>query len=94
MALSAISLLEIAVLASGPKPALKMPLAEFLEDLSANPALKVLPLTFDVAREAGQLSTLRDPADRTIVATASVHRLRLLTSDQRIIDSKLVEVIE
>jgi PIN domain nuclease of toxin-antitoxin system len=37
---------------------------------------------------------LRDPADRAIVATARVHRLRLLTADQRIIDSDLVAVIE
>lgn len=36
----------------------------------------------------------RDPADRAIVATARVHRLRLVTSDQRIIESKLVPVIE
>jgi len=39
-------------------------------------------------------NALRDPADRAIVATARVHRLRLVTSDQRIIESKLVLVIE
>jgi PIN domain nuclease of toxin-antitoxin system len=37
---------------------------------------------------------LRDPGDRVIVATARVHRLRLLTSDQRIIESALVPVID
>lgn len=36
---------------------------------------------------------LRDPADRAIVATARVHRLKLITSDQRIIASGLVPVI-
>jgi PIN domain nuclease of toxin-antitoxin system len=36
---------------------------------------------------------LRDPADQAIVATARVHRLKLVTSDQRIIESKLVPVI-
>jgi PIN domain nuclease of toxin-antitoxin system len=36
---------------------------------------------------------LRDPADRTIVATARVRNLRLLTSDQRIIESNLVPVV-
>ena len=70
VALSAITLLEIAVLASGEKPALQAPL--------------------DVA----SLGVLRDPADRAIAATARVHRLRLLTSDQRIIGSKLVQVVE
>ncbi len=37
---------------------------------------------------------LRDPADRAIVATARIHNLKLLTSDQRIIDSRLVPFIE
>jgi PIN domain nuclease of toxin-antitoxin system len=37
---------------------------------------------------------LRDPGDRFIVATARVHRLRLVTSDQRIVDSKLISVVE
>ena len=37
---------------------------------------------------------LRDPADRAIVATARIHRLRLVTSDQRIVESKLVPVVE
>jgi PIN domain nuclease of toxin-antitoxin system len=36
---------------------------------------------------------LRDPADRAIVATARVHKLRLVTSDERIIESELVPVI-
>jgi PIN domain nuclease of toxin-antitoxin system len=47
-----------------------------------------------VAAEIAVLETLRDPADRVIVATARVHRLRLVTSDQRIIDSRLVAVVE
>lgn len=94
MALSAISLLEIAILASGEKPALKVSLDEFLQDLNSNPAFRVLPLTYEIAREVASLAVLRDPADRAIAATARVHRLRLLTSDQRIIESNVVEVIQ
>jgi PIN domain nuclease of toxin-antitoxin system len=94
LAFSAISLLEIAVLASGEKPALKVRLEEFLEDLNSNPVFRVLPLTYEVALEVASLSALRDPADRAIAATARVHRLRLVTSDQRIIESELVQVIE
>jgi PIN domain nuclease of toxin-antitoxin system len=94
VALSAISLLEIAVLASGPKPALKVPLDEFFQDLSSNPSFRVLPLTYEVALEVQSLDVLRDPADRVIAATARVHRLRLVTSDRRIIESKLVQVVE
>ena len=44
--------------------------------------------------DVASLNVLRDPADRAIAATARVHRLRLVTSDQRIIDSGIVQVVE
>jgi len=94
VALSAVSLLEIAVLASGEKPGLKVSLDEFFQTLNSNPAFRILPLTYEVALDVASLSVLRDPADRAIAATARVHRLRLVTSDQRIIESKLVPVVE
>jgi PIN domain nuclease of toxin-antitoxin system len=89
LAISAITLLEIALLVSGQK--LKLPLAEFLDAIVSNPIFRVLPLTAEVAAEAGFLAALVDPADRTIVATARLHRLTLLTSDERIIESGLVK---
>lgn len=93
VALSAVSLLEIAVLTSEGK--LKLPLESFFEELQADPLFRVLPLTCEIAAEVASLgSILRDPADRAIVATARVHRLRLVTSDQRMIESKLVPVVE
>jgi PIN domain nuclease of toxin-antitoxin system len=94
VALSAISLLEIAVLTSGEKPPLKIPLEEFFHDLNSNPVFRVLPLTYEIALDAASLSVLRDPADRAIAATARIHKLRLVTSDQRIIESGLVRAIE
>ncbi len=93
LALSAISLLETAVLASQGKLRLKMSLTDFFAELQSNAFLSVLPLTYEVASEAALLGNLRDPADRAIVATARVHRLSLVTSDQRIIESKLVPVV-
>jgi PIN domain nuclease of toxin-antitoxin system len=94
VALSAISLLEIAILAGQAKLSLKTSLAEFFDELQANPVFCVLPLSYEIASEVALLgSSLRDPADRAIVATARVHRLRLVTSDQRIIDSKLTPTI-
>ena len=75
--ISAMSLLEIADLASG-----------------INPHLGILPVTCEVARDVAYLAVLRDPADRAIVATARVHKFRLVTSDQRIIESKLVPVVD
>ena len=68
---------------------------ELFHALDTNPVFRVIPLTTDIGREMGALGdSLRDPGDRIIVATARVHRLRLLTADQRIIDSNLVPVIE
>jgi len=92
IALSAISLLEIAVLGSAGKLGLKVALEELLEDLQS-PVFQILPLTYEVAAEGASLGSLRDPADRAIVATARVQRLRLVTSDHRIIESKLVSVV-
>jgi PIN domain nuclease of toxin-antitoxin system len=94
VALSAITLLEIAILASGQTPLLKVPLEEFFQELNSNPVFRVLPLTYEVALEVASLAALRDPADRAIAATARVHRLRLVTSDLRIVESGLVPVIE
>lgn len=94
VALSAISLLEVAILTGEGKLRLKSTLDEFFEELQGSPVFRVLPLTYEVASEVASLGNrLRDPADRTIVATARVHRLQLVTSDQRIIESKLVPVV-
>jgi PIN domain nuclease of toxin-antitoxin system len=92
VALSAMSLLEIAVLTSQGK--LRLRVDEFFEELQADPLFRILPLSYEIALEVASLGVaLRDPADRAIVATARVHRLRLMTLDQRIIESKLVPVL-
>jgi PIN domain nuclease of toxin-antitoxin system len=93
VALSAISLLEIAILNSEGKLRLKVTLDEFLDDMQASEIFQILPLSYEIASDVAALGSLRDPADRAIVATARVHRLHLITSDQRIIESKLVPVI-
>ena len=51
-------------------------------------------LPCDAALEIPYLANLRDPADRTIAATARVHRLRLVTSERRVVKSGLVPVID
>ena len=94
LAFSAMSLLEIALLAGADKLALKGSLDEFFRDLNSDPAFCLMPLTYDVAADASSLGVLRDPSDRAIAATARVHRLRLVTSDQRILESGLVPVLE
>lgn len=94
IALSAFTLLEIAVLASNGKLKLKAGLKGFFDDLQGNPVFRVLPVTYEIALDVAALGSLRDPADRAIVATARIHRLQLVTSDRRIIESKLVPVVE
>ncbi len=92
VALSAMSLLEIAVLTSQGK--LRLRVNEFFEELQANPLFRILPFIYEIALEVSSLGIgLRDPVDRAIIATARVHRLRLVTSDQRIIESKLVSIL-
>jgi PIN domain nuclease of toxin-antitoxin system len=92
VAVSAYSLVEIAMLARGSRKITGID--HIFAELDTNPMFRILPITIPIAVDAGALNLLRDPGDRTIVATARVHGLRLLTSDQRIIDSKLVAVVD
>ena len=94
LAVSAITLLEIAVLFGEGSARSAIPVDELLGEIGSNPVFQIAPLTVEVAAEVASLGgALRDPADRAIVATARVSKLRLITSDQRIIDSKLVPVV-
>ena len=91
-AISAITLLESAVL-SGRRAHNEIPFDDLVEKLSSDSAIQILPLTLEIAIEIEAIGDgLRDPADRAIVATARVHRLKLITSDARIIESGLVPV--
>jgi PIN domain nuclease of toxin-antitoxin system len=93
--LSEISFWEIAMLVEAGKLTLREPLDEWLERAAAAPAVQRIGITPTIAREVASLNTTRnwDPADRIIVATARVLGARLVTSDSRIIDSKLVPTI-
>jgi PIN domain nuclease of toxin-antitoxin system len=63
--------------------------------LEERPNVSILPVTIAIASEIAAIGeTLRDPGDRTIVSTARLHRLRLLTSDRHIIESGLVETVD
>jgi PIN domain nuclease of toxin-antitoxin system len=93
VALSAHSLVEIAMLAQKPR-GIAGAIGHIFSELETNPMFGILPITIPIAVDAGALNQLRNHRGRTIVATARVHRLRLLTSDQRIIDSQLVSVID
>ena len=94
VALSTMTLLEISILVSERKLTLRMSLDELLGILQRNPIFRILHVTYKIASDVLSLVMLKDPADRAIAATARVHRLQLVTSDQRIIESKFVPVVE
>ena len=96
VAICAMTLIEIAfMLRQGGRARLRIPLDELLRQMDRPPYMHILPVTREIASDVVSITgALREPADCTIVATARVHGLRLLTSDQRIIQSRLVPVIE
>ena len=95
VAITTLTLLEIALFFGRGSTRSAVSLADLLEEISSDPAIQLVPLTVEIAAElAGLGKSFRDPVDRAIVATARVRRLRLLTSDQVIIDSGLVAVVE
>ena len=95
LAVSAITLLEIAVLFGEGSTRLKVPAQELLDALGPGAGFHIVPIDVEIAAEIAAMGgALRDPADRAIVATARIHRLRLVTSDQRIVESRLVPVVE
>lgn len=93
VAISDVTLLEIAFLLSAGR--LQVGMNDLLRDFENRPPIRILPVTPEIASDVVSLiHTLRDPLDAAIVATTRVHGLKLLTSDQRIIASGLVSVIE
>jgi len=92
---SAITLLELAVLQTAGDRRVKGGTAQVLRVLEDSPACRVVPFSIEIALEVVAIAgALKDPADRAVVATARVHRLKLITSDLRIIGSGLAPVIE
>jgi PIN domain nuclease of toxin-antitoxin system len=90
---SAITLVEIALL--GESRRISIGTDALLRALDTDPVFEIIPLSTEIARELAALgSSLRDPVDRIIVATARVHRLSLVTSGQRIIESRLTATVE
>lgn len=96
VAVSAITLIEIALLfTDGPLRVKTTTAGNLFEELRTNPIFQILPLSIEIAEDVRKMGReLRDPADRVIAATARVHGLRLVTSDQRIIESNLVPTID
>ena len=93
LAISDITLLELATLATKGRIRLAISLESFLDEVESR--FVVLPMSGRVcARAAGLPATYpQDPADRIIGATALVEGLPLLTIDREIRRSRLVQTI-
>jgi PIN domain nuclease of toxin-antitoxin system len=91
--LSVISAWEVALLVQRGRLRLPIPLEAWLEQATAVPGLETVPLTVPIIATAARLSVLRDQADMLIVATAQQHGAMLVTSDDRIGESRVVEVV-
>ena len=92
---SDISLWEVATLCSLGRIRLNLPLRAWLEKAAAPPLVRRHGVSPAIAAELAVLPDTfhRDPADRILVATARVLGATLLTQDQRIIASRLVETL-
>ena len=86
--IAAISLWEIALLASRGRIVLGKSIGLWLEEALADPGPAIDPLSPQIAIESYALPDVfhRDPADRLIVATARVANAILMTRAQRILD--------
>lgn len=86
LALADISLWEVAKLVELGRLELSVSLAEFLQ-LALTAELTVLPISPAIVERVSTLEESgfhKDPADQLIVATALVHRLRLISDDSHI----------
>jgi PIN domain nuclease of toxin-antitoxin system len=83
--LSSISIWEIGLKASNGKLALPLPLRAFVETVKKANKVEIIPVTEMTWLKNIELAwNHKDPADRTIVATAVLLGCPLVTSDQRI----------
>ena len=86
--IAAISLWEIAMLASRGRIVLGKSIGLWLDEALADPGPTVDPLSPQIAIESSSLPEAfhPDPADRLIVATARVTNAKLMTRDRRVLD--------
>lgn len=88
LSLADITLLEVARKAETGGLILDAPLERWFEIALPARRIRVLPITPQIAVESARLPQPfhKDPADRLIVATARVHDLTIITSDDKILD--------
>lgn len=95
MLASAISVFEIATLVRRGRLTFGVPLEQWLNDVRLLPELRVESVSGDIAQLAGTFEEPMpgDPADRIIVATAIKLQAKLVTADDHLRKSRLVETV-
>jgi PIN domain nuclease of toxin-antitoxin system len=93
LAISDITLLELAAIVNKGRVRLDISLESFLQEVESR--FVVLPMSGKICARATELpeSYPKDPADRVIAATALVAGLPLLTADREIRRSKTVQTV-
>lgn len=85
LAVSAISCWEIVQLHQRGRIELSLPVARWLDHALQGSGIACLPMTRAIAQAAAELTEVhRDPADRSVIATAIVNSCRLLTLDSTV----------
>lgn len=69
------------------------PFDAWVNRILAHPGFEVLPLEPGDISQAISFQNIKDPFDMCIVAAAKSKDLPLITGDQQIIDSRLVEIL-
>ena len=93
--IAAISPWEVAMLAAKRRISLDAETLQWLREATVGVGVPIFDLTVEIASRAAGLGPEvgRDPADRLIVATAIEHECALVTKDERIRRSNLVQTI-
>lgn len=94
VAFSAVSVWEIGTLARRGRIVLHLDIDHWLREVTEVHSLEILPVTLDIALCATELhDILRDPVDCLIAATALTHSVPLVTKDDRVRNSGVIETI-
>jgi len=92
--LSPISIWELFILVEKGRVALDRPPAIWIADVQESVTIQEAPLTGEVAILSRSIDLPhQDPADRFIAATAAVYGFTLVTSDDKILSSKMVSLL-
>ena len=96
IAISAISIWEVAKLVEKEKLQLSIPVRDWIYKAVLVTGVKVIPLTVDIIVNSTQLKGTfhNDPADQIIVATANTIEIPVMTNDKKILNYPYVKVIK